>query len=94
MMKYVWGNVFRLQKRFSFSCIRIISYVPKEELPYMVITNNKDCNIDTKIVLPYNEIFGDLLSIIPMQLISYYLAIEKELNPDFPRNLAKTVVVE
>ncbi len=68
--------------------------IKSRNAPIMVITNNKDCDVDNKIVLPYNEIFGDLLSIIPMQLISYYLAIEKDLNPDFPRNLAKTVVVE
>ena len=62
--------------------------------PILIITNNVKCNVENKIVLPYNEIFGDLLSIIPMQLISYYLALERNLNPDFPRNLAKTVVVE
>ena len=68
--------------------------IKSRNAPIMVITNNKDCDVDNKIVLPYNEIFGDLLSIIPMQLISYYMAIEKGINPDFPRNLAKTVVVE
>lgn len=31
--------------------------------------------------------------IIPLQLFSYYLAVEKRLNPDKPRNLAKTVTV-
>jgi glucosamine--fructose-6-phosphate aminotransferase (isomerizing) len=29
-----------------------------------------------------------------IQLISYYCALEKGLNPDFPRNLAKVVTVE
>ena len=35
----------------------------------------------------------DLLSIIPIQLIAYYLALEKGCDPDKPRNLAKSVTV-
>lgn len=68
--------------------------IKSRNAPIIVITNNKNCEVNNKIVLPYNEIFGDLLSVIPMQLISYYISIKKGINPDFPRNLAKTVVVE
>ncbi|MCX8153167.1 MAG: glutamine--fructose-6-phosphate transaminase (isomerizing) [Candidatus Bathyarchaeota archaeon] len=32
--------------------------------------------------------------VIPLQLLAYYLAIEKGLNPDMPRNLAKSVTVK
>lgn len=35
-----------------------------------------------------------LLSVIPVQLLSYHLAVARGLNPDFPRNLAKSVTVE
>ncbi len=35
-----------------------------------------------------------LLTIIPLQLIAYYAAIDRELDPDKPRNLAKSVTVE
>ncbi|AFN83373.1 glucosamine fructose-6-phosphate [Encephalitozoon romaleae SJ-2008] len=35
-----------------------------------------------------------ILSIIPLQLLSYYLAVIRGYNPDFPRNLAKSVTVE
>jgi len=35
-----------------------------------------------------------LLSVIPMQLLSYYVAVERGLDVDQPRNLAKTVTVE
>ncbi|KAA8495954.1 Glutamine--fructose-6-phosphate aminotransferase isomerizing 2 [Porphyridium purpureum] len=34
-----------------------------------------------------------VLSIIPMQLLSYYLAVARKLNVDCPRNLAKSVTV-
>jgi glucosamine--fructose-6-phosphate aminotransferase (isomerizing) len=35
-----------------------------------------------------------LLNVIPLQLISYWLAVGEGLNVDFPRNLAKSVTVE
>ncbi len=35
-----------------------------------------------------------LVYVIPMQLLSYYVAIEKKTNIDQPRNLAKSVTVE
>jgi glucosamine--fructose-6-phosphate aminotransferase (isomerizing) len=35
-----------------------------------------------------------LLEIIPIQLLSYYLALRKNVNPDYPRNLAKSVTVK
>jgi len=39
--------------------------------------------------------FADPISmIIPMQILAYYLALEKGLDPDKPRNLAKSVTVK
>lgn len=35
-----------------------------------------------------------LLTVIPLQLLSYHIAVEKGLNVDQPRNLAKSVTVE
>ncbi|KAF2149759.1 glutamine-fructose-6-phosphate transaminase [Myriangium duriaei CBS 260.36] len=35
-----------------------------------------------------------LLNVIPLQLMSYWLAVAEGLNVDFPRNLAKSVTVE
>ena len=40
------------------------------------------------------NVLSPLLSIIPFQLLSYYIALEKGHNPDFPRNLAKVVTVD
>jgi glucosamine--fructose-6-phosphate aminotransferase (isomerizing) len=39
------------------------------------------------------EIFYPLVSIIPLQLLAYYSAIARQLDPDKPRNLAKSVTV-
>jgi glucosamine--fructose-6-phosphate aminotransferase (isomerizing) len=35
-----------------------------------------------------------LLSVIPLQLLAYHIAVEKGLDVDQPRNLAKSVTVE
>lgn len=39
------------------------------------------------------EFMYPFLTVIPLQLISYYIAVELGLNPDKPRNLAKSVTV-
>lgn len=35
-----------------------------------------------------------LLSVLPLQIPAYYVAVDKGLNVDMPRNLAKSVMVE
>ena len=35
-----------------------------------------------------------IFEIIPIQLLSYYVALEKDTDPDYPRNLAKSVTVK
>ncbi len=40
-----------------------------------------------------NDLVG-LLSVVPLQLLAYYVAVDKGLDVDMPRNLAKSVTVE
>jgi len=61
--------------------------------PVLFITTKQNCNIENSIIVPYNEIFNDLLCVIPLQLIAYYLALDKGHNPDLPKNLCKSVTV-
>ena len=35
-----------------------------------------------------------LLSVVPLQLLAYYVAVDKGPDVDMPRNLAKSVTVE
>jgi glucosamine--fructose-6-phosphate aminotransferase (isomerizing) len=35
-----------------------------------------------------------ILASIPLQLLAYYIAVERGCNVDMPRNLAKSVTVE
>ncbi len=41
-----------------------------------------------------DELVAPMLSVVPMQLLSYYIGIAKNLDVDKPRNLAKSVTVE
>ena len=40
------------------------------------------------------SILYPLIEIIPLQLLAYYLALRKNIDPDYPRNLAKSVTVK
>ena len=63
----------------------------------LVITNKNlpSNNIDKVVVIPDTHVLlSPIVSIIPLQLLSYYISKEKGLDVDKPRNLAKSVTVE
>ena len=64
----------------------------------LAITNiqnfSKDI-FDKVIEIPkVNELLSPIISVIPLQLIAYYVTVLKGLDVDKPRNLAKSVTVE
>ena len=63
----------------------------------LIITNQDlgDHKFDNVITIPEtNALISPILSIVPLQLFSYYISKEKGLDVDKPRNLAKSVTVE
>jgi glutamine---fructose-6-phosphate transaminase (isomerizing) len=40
------------------------------------------------------DLFTPILTVIPLQLLAYYIAVSRDCNVDQPRNLAKSVTVE
>ncbi|MBQ7410354.1 MAG: glutamine--fructose-6-phosphate transaminase (isomerizing) [Clostridia bacterium] len=61
------------------------------------IVTNQELNhsFDTVINIPKtNVLISPILSVIPLQLLAYYISKEKGLDVDKPRNLAKSVTVE
>jgi len=63
----------------------------------LIITNQSLPNIslDCVINIPVtNELLSPVLSVVPLQLLSYYISKSKGLDVDKPRNLAKSVTVE
>ena len=62
-----------------------------------IVTNQELPNINSKLnieVPKCNPMLSPILSVIPLQLFSYYIAKNKGLDVDKPRNLAKSVTVE
>ena len=55
------------------------------------ILNDVACDV---IFVPENKTYASLLGIIPIQLLAYHLSVNRGINPDKPKNLAKVVTVE
>ena len=88
--------IINCQNEYTNKVMNCFEEVKSRNSPIILITNNdynfiKDCHI---IKIINNNTFGSLLAIIPLQLLAYYLSINKNINPDIPRNLAKVVTVE
>ena len=69
--------------------------IKSREAKIIGISNKPDPNYDYWIKIPtIREDLYPLIEIIPLQLIAYYLAIERDIDPDYPKNLAKSVTVK
>jgi glutamine---fructose-6-phosphate transaminase (isomerizing) len=67
---------------------RLIGVTPMDELEAAE-------TFDTLIPVPHvDEILSPIVTVIPMQLLSYHIAARRGLDVDQPRNLAKSVTVE
>jgi glucosamine--fructose-6-phosphate aminotransferase (isomerizing) len=65
----------------------------------IAVVNEGDTEIaalaDYTIAIPHTEeILSPLLTVVPLQLLSYHIALMRGTNVDQPRNLAKSVTVE
>jgi len=58
------------------------------------ISAKKESVFDHWIPIPDVGAASPIVSVVPMQLLAYYLAILRGYNPDRPRNLAKSVTVK
>ncbi|KAI9441729.1 L-glutamine D-fructose 6-phosphate amidotransferase [Lactarius indigo] len=72
------------------------SLYPKVQSAFSQITARKAQPIDVQTIrVPQTvDCLQGLLNVIPLQLLSYHLAINKGFDVDFPRNLAKSVTTE
>ncbi len=58
------------------------------------ITDKHIDNFENIIKIPINKTFSGLLAGVVLQLLAYHLSIIQDINPDYPKNLAKVVTVE
>ncbi|UOQ49361.1 glutamine--fructose-6-phosphate transaminase (isomerizing) [Gracilibacillus caseinilyticus] len=74
------GNVQEVAARGANTCVVSLKGLEKDT---------------DQFVLPeVHELLTPLVSVIPMQLLSYYAALHRDCDVDKPRNLAKSVTVE
>ena len=59
------------------------------------ISDKRNDTYDTFIKIPrLKDAIYPLVEVIPLQILSYQLALKKKADPDYPRNLAKSVTVK
>ena len=52
-------------------------------------------NADDVIALPKSDVnISPLLGVLPLQILSYHMSVMRGFDPDFPRNLSKTLTVD
>jgi len=62
---------------------------------YIIGFNSENNEVyDYFIKIPHLEDMEPIISIIPIQILAYYLAVKRGCDPDKPRNLAKSVTVK
>ncbi|MET4563486.1 glutamine--fructose-6-phosphate transaminase (isomerizing) [Lysinibacillus parviboronicapiens] len=74
------GNVKEVAARGAYPCIIAMAGVDEDG--------------DRLVIPQVNELLTPLVSVVPLQLISYYAALHRRCDVDKPRNLAKSVTVE
>ncbi len=78
------GNIMEMKARGA----RIISLVEEGDKKIIDLSDNY-------LEMPHvPNLLSPLIYIVPLQLFAYHMAVEKGLDPDKPRNLAKSVTVE
>ena len=83
--KRIIGNIMEMKARGA----HIISIIEEGDEE---IRNLSDRVIEIGESLP--SLVTPLVYVVPMQLLAYYLSVIKGHDPDYPRNLAKSVTVE
>jgi glucosamine--fructose-6-phosphate aminotransferase (isomerizing) len=89
--------ILNLDQTHRGKTINCCQEVASRNSPIILITNTHDdvqgINCEA-VLIPENKTYGSLLGVVPIQLLAYYLSVERGINPDKPKNLAKVVTVE
>jgi glucosamine--fructose-6-phosphate aminotransferase (isomerizing) len=80
----IMGNVMEMKARGA----QVISIVEEQDRE---VTKMSDETITIPQGIP--SVLTPIVFIVPLQLFAYYMSVGKGYNPDFPRNLAKSVTV-
>ena len=89
--------ILNLERAHHAKILNCYQEVASRNSPIIIISNDMNISNDVfseVIYVPENNTYASLLGIIPIQLLAYHLSINKGINPDKPKNLAKVVTVE
>ena len=92
--------ILNLDQKHRAKTINCYQEVLSRNSPIIFITNDytilNEINESAcySILIPENRSYSSLLGILPLQLLAYNLSINRGINPDKPKNLAKVVTVE
>ncbi|MBR8702318.1 Glutamine--fructose-6-phosphate aminotransferase [isomerizing] [Fusobacterium sp. DD29] len=84
MVEKIVSNIKEIKARGGY----VIAITEKEYSQVLEVAD------DAVFVDNTSRILAPLLTVVPLQLLAYYTAVEKGLDVDKPRNLAKSVTVE
>lgn len=83
--KTLMGNIMEMKARGA----AIIAVVEEDDEE---IKSLADDYVEVPKGIP--EVLSPIAFIVPLQLLAYYMAVDRGYNPDMPRNLAKSVTVK
>ena len=73
--------------------MNVYNQIRSRNVSILVITDDNSLDVDDKIVLPENDELQDIIFIVFLQKLIYNISINRGINPDKPKNLAKVVTV-
>lgn len=83
--KTLIGNIMEMKARGA----SIISIIEEDDEEIKALSDDYAC-----VPKGIPEVLSPIPFIIPLQMLAYYMALERGCNPDMPRNLAKSVTVK
>jgi glucosamine--fructose-6-phosphate aminotransferase (isomerizing) len=83
--------ILNLDGRYEAKIQNCVEEVRSRGSPVFIISANPNNN---EIGVSANMSYSSLLGLVPIQMLAYYLSVQKGINPDKPKNLAKVVTVE
>jgi glucosamine--fructose-6-phosphate aminotransferase (isomerizing) len=79
------GNIMEMKARGA----SIISVVEEDDEEIKALSDDYAC-----VPCGIPEVLSPIPFVVPLQMLAYYVALERGYNPDMPRNLAKSVTVK
>ena len=88
--------ILNLHEEHKAKTLNCFEEIHSRNSPIIMISNDNFLKLNKNAIIikvAYNGSYASLLGIITLQLLAYYLSVNRGINPDIPKNLAKVVTV-